>query len=405
MGTRLVTFLGTGKYEETTYTWQADQNRGSCRTRFVARALAEMVHASEVVVLPTQEAWEKHGKDFSAHLSDFPLRAPAPGAYLPLGATPGELWQQFECVKNALRGESGTRIVLDITHGFRSSPFFAAAAVAFIRLVDPAPPDLQVVYGAFEARDKDNFTPIWDVTPFVELLDWSRSLMLFLRTGRAEELAVAVDTLGRALRKSWYLGGQQGPQPEINRLAKALGRFGSGIETVRTGALLLGHPPNEPSAVAQLLSELQRSTEELPRHIPPLADVLDRLRSTVEALRTEQRLSQPDGQRALKALAAFYLDMGRYAEAAATIREAWVTQHACSMADCPGFPGFSDLHREAAEKAWYAANEELAKEIGETRNDIHHAGYRRTPQPAETIKRKIEELIQRFGAIGEPSHG
>jgi CRISPR-associated protein Csx16 len=162
---------------------------------------------------------------------------------------------------------------------------------------------------------------------------------------------------------------------------------------VRTGALLLGQPPKTSSTVAQLLDELQRSKEELPRHIPPLADVLDRLCATVESLRTAQRLSHPDGQRALKALASFYLEMGRYPEAAATIREAWITQHACPKADCPGFPEFSDEQRKAAENAWYVANERLAGEIAETRNDIQHAGYRNKPQPAATIKRKIEELI------------
>jgi CRISPR-associated protein Csx16 len=358
-----------------------------------------MVSPSEVVVLASKEAWAKHGKEFSDHLRDFGLKTPESDNVLPLGATPAELWQQFECVKRALRVEVGSKIVLDITHGFRSQPFFAAAAVAFTRLVDPTLADLQVLYGAFEAGDKV-ITPIWDITPFVELLDWSRSLMLFLRTGRGAELALAVDSLGRALRKSWYTSGKHGPPPTIDSLAKALHRFSSEIETVRTGAILLGRPPRDLSAVDQLLGELQRSKEELPRHIPPLADVLDRLRATVEALRTDKRLSHPDGQRALKALASFYLDMGRYPEAAATIREAWISQHACSMADCPGWPEFSDLHRESAEKAWYAANEQLASEIAETRNDIQHAGYRSRPQPAETIKRKIEELIGKLPVKG-----
>jgi CRISPR-associated protein Csx16 len=401
MPLRLVSFLGTGNYQETTYSWQREEDRSECRTRFVARALAEMAPATEVVVLATKEAWTKHGEDFREQFSGFGLRTPHGDDFFPLGATPAELWQQFESVKRALRADVGTKIVLDITHGFRSQPFFAAAAVAFTRLVDPSLTDLQVVYGAFEARDND-ITPIWDITPFVELLDWSRSLMLFLRTGRAAELANAVEPLGKALRKAWSLGGRTGPQPGIDSLAKALRLFGDAIETVRTGALLLGGPSKE-SAVVQLLNELQRSKEELPRHIPPLADVLERLRATVEVLRTDQRLSQPDGQRALKALAAYYLEMGRYPEAAATIREAWITQHACSLADCPGFPEFSDQHREAAEKAWYEANEHLASEIAETRNDIQHAGYRRCPQPAETIKRKIEELIGRLEPVKEQS--
>jgi CRISPR-associated protein Csx16 len=402
MAVRLVTFLGTGRYEETTYTWQRDEATCKYRTRFVARALAEMASVSEVIVLPTIEAWTTHGNAFQEELNGFGLKSPTE-TLLPLGATPAELWHQFELTKAALRADRGTQVVLDITHGFRSSPFFAAAAVAFTRLVDKELYDLQVVYGAFEARDTEsNTTPIWDITPFVGLLDWSRNLMLFLRTGRVAELSSAIETLGRALRKAWHLGGGQGEQPRIQKLGDALERFGNEIETVRTGSLLLGGP-NNPSGVLELLNELQRSKDELPRHIPPLADVLDRLRSTVEALLTDQRLSQRDGQRALKALATLYLEMGRYPEAAATLREAWINQHACSKSDCPGTPEFSDAHREAAEKAWFAANEQLAGEIAETRNDIQHAGYRSRPQRPETIKRKIRELIGKLDAGAEPS--
>lgn len=399
MSIRLVTFLGTGKYEETTYSWQRQDGPRTCRTRFIARALAEIAQVSEVVVLPTVEAWTKHGNDFDDQLGEFGLKTPVE-RFLPLGADTAELWQQFELVKDVLRADTG-QILLDITHGFRSSPFFAAAAVAFTRLVDRNTPEMQVVYGAFEARDAaKNVTPVWDVTPFVELLDWSRSLMLFLRTGRVAELSGAIENLGRALQKAWYLGGRQGEQPGITSLSNALERFGEDIETVRTGSLLLGAPADA-SAVAQLLGELQRSSEELPRHIPPVADVLDRIRATVEELRTGQRLSEPDGQRALKALASYYLEMGRYPEAAATIREAWISQHACSNSDCPGMPEFSDEHRKAAENAWYAANEQLASEIAETRNDIQHAGYRSRPLPARTIKKKIGDLIEKLDAATE----
>jgi CRISPR-associated protein Csx16 len=403
MSVRLVTLLGTGKYEETSYSWQSDSGSAECRTRFIARALAQFARATEVVVLSTKEAWAQHGNDFHEQLRPFGLKTFGE-TFLPLGATSAELWEQFELTKTALRADSGMKIVLDITHGFRSSPFFAAAAVAFTRLVDTSPPETQVVYGAFEARDKvNNITPIWDVTPFVELLDWSRSLILFLRTGRADELSLAMKPLGKALQKAWFQGGRHGKQPGIENLAAALQRFGNEIETVRTGSLLLGGPTN-PSSVARLLTELQRSGEELPRHIPPVADVLDRIRATVKQLRTEQRLSQPDGQRALKALASYYLEMGRYPEAAATIREAWINQHACSQSDCPGMPEFNDEHRKAAEKAWYMANEQLASEIGDTRNDIQHAGYRSRPLPPETIKNKIKDLITKLDRGVEQPH-
>ncbi|MGH8247316.1 MAG: hypothetical protein ACREUU_12900 [Gammaproteobacteria bacterium] len=39
----------------------------------------------------------------------------------------------------------------------------------------------------------------------------------------------------------------------------------------------------------------------------------------------------------------------------------------------------------------------MAKEIGQVRNDIEPAGYTKNPMPAETIKRKILELMDRLG--------
>lgn len=393
MSVRLVTFLGTGNYTETTYAWQRPEGIRKCRTKFIARALAEIAEVSEVVVLPTEDAWDKNGRDFEDQLVRFGLKTPIEN-FWPLGENSGQLWQQFELIKDALRVDK-RQVLLDITHGFRSAPFFAAAAVAFIRLVDTHSPEMQVVYGAFDARNTDNVTPIWDITRFVELLDWSRHLMLFMRTGRAADLSSAIEKLGKSLQKAWHMGGQQGTQPGIAPLSNALERFGEDVETLRTGSLLLG-TPRETSSVNRLLHELKRSRSELPQHIPPVADVLDRIRSVVEQLHTNQRLSEPDGQRALKALASYYLELGRYPEAAATIREAWITQHACRRADCPGWPDFSDERRQAAEDAWYAANKLLALEIADARNDIQHAGYRSRPLPAKSIKKKIKDLIEKL---------
>jgi len=107
-------------------------------------------------------------------------------------------------------------------------------------------------------------------------------------------------------------------------------------------------------------------------------------------------LSDPEGVKALQELAKLYYQMGRYAEAASTMREAYINQHACSQSDCPGQPGYSGEHRDAAEKAWFSANECQAKEIAQVRNDIEHAGYNNQPMPPNAIKKKIKELIDKL---------
>jgi hypothetical protein len=116
----------------------------------------------------------------------------------------------------------------------------------------------------------------------------------------------------------------------------------------------------------------------------------------ISPLITDDRLSASGGQAALQALARLYFTMGRYAEAAATLREAWVTRFASHQADYPGSDDYSDEERENAERAWYEADKWLAQEIAEVRNNIEHAGYRKHPMPPETIRTKVEQLIRRM---------
>jgi CRISPR-associated protein Csx16 len=66
---------------------------------------------------------------------------------IPMGREPRELWRQFDVIKTELRGGDGP-VMLDITHGFRSQPFFAAAVATFVYAVDETPPDLRVLCGA-----------------------------------------------------------------------------------------------------------------------------------------------------------------------------------------------------------------------------------------------------------------
>jgi CRISPR-associated protein Csx16 len=136
---RLVTFLGTGNYQPTTY---AFGERRAETTRFVCRALAELLAPAEIVVLATEQAKSTHGSDLERELAKSSSLKFEP---MPFGENSEQLWQQFEVIKTQLRGSAGP-VMLDITHGFRSSPFFAAAVASFVRAVDEDPLDLRVCY-------------------------------------------------------------------------------------------------------------------------------------------------------------------------------------------------------------------------------------------------------------------
>jgi len=288
------------------------------------------------------------------------------------------------------------RVSLDITLGFRSAPFYCAGVLSFSQLVDEFAPEVSIYYGAFEAK-QGNETDIWDITSFSQLISWSSSIMLLLKTGRAEGLAEATDAIGRSLAKQWSLGGRKGPAPNLRQLGEALGRFGGDLETVRTGSLLIGDQKSVSSVTALLdaIATVNSSADA----IPPLVDVLDRIRNVIEPLKTQDKLSQPNGIRALQSLANLYWQMGRFAEAASTMREAYITRFANSAADCPGQSNFSKEDRASAELEWLKADDLLAREIAHVRNDIEHAGYNSQPMPPDRIKSKIRDLIERLTAF------
>ena len=222
--------------------------------------------------------------------------------------------------------------------------------------------------------------------------------MLFLKTGRAKGLAEATETIGRSLRKEWAMNGRQGDAPNLGQLGQALARFGGDLETVRTGSLMLT------GSTVEALHQQLESVEATAHAIPPLADVLARIGEKTRPLLTDARLSESEGIKAIQALARLYFEMGRYSEAASTMREAYINQFACPHSDCPGQPSFSTAHREASEAVWFQADKNGAKEIGQVRNDIEHAAYNSQPMPPNVIKNKIKDLIDELHGEEPPHH-
>ena len=265
---RLVSFLGIGRYEPTRHRFP-DESLGT-KTKYFCRAIAEFVRTDEIAIVATAEAEAAHGEELCKDLRSANLPAPS-FQPIPKGESELELWRQFDVVKELLRPPIGTEVVLDVTHAFRSQPFFAAAVAAFVRAVDREPASRKIFYAAFEARKEDT-TPVWELTPFIELVDWAQGMMLFLRTGRSADVAEPTIRLGRELARCWAET-KEGVRPNLEKLGKALREFGGNLETVRTGDLLL---PGAAGSAASLSTALQEA-EESAAAVPPLADVAIRI--------------------------------------------------------------------------------------------------------------------------------
>jgi hypothetical protein len=75
-------------------------------------------------------------------------------------------------------------------------PVLSFLAVAYLKAAKSVKVE-QVLYGAWEARDEEtNRSPVFDLTPFVSLLDWLTASDRFTRFGNSADLAALVNKTG-----------------------------------------------------------------------------------------------------------------------------------------------------------------------------------------------------------------
>jgi CRISPR-associated protein Csx16 len=386
---RLVTFLGTGKYSTTNY---IHPNGEAVSTAYVAHAIARLWPVDEVIALCTEEAEQAHGQGLIEALEGQPtpiLRR------FPFGRTESELWEQFDILRDALSGADA--LVVDITHGFRSQPFFAAGALTYLKMLGTLPnQNLEVVYGRFLPTEPEE-SPIWDLTPFLDLLDWAQGAALLVETGQADHLIQVAERMDQAHRRALASQGSR-RFPPTNKLVKALREFTDDIATVRIANLTTGYAQDTKAkarvqgSAARLITILQETRASLASVMPALGPILDRVSQVAAGLPTDT-LAGASGQDALSTLALRYLDYRRYPEAAIVLREALLSRYAQAAAVTDiNASDFDDKRRRALDHEW-GCRDPVARTIADVRNDLEHGGFRRQPIPGATLKERLRELV------------
>lgn len=384
---RLISFLGTGSYARTVYTFNGQE----CETRYIAAALAQFLQANEITLLATEQAYTVHAQGLMDELKRLDLPNPTIHT-IPSGGNTEELWQQFEIISDAVTEGKPSHISFDITHGFRAQPFFAAAVINYLRSTLDTVPDMQAFYG--EWRKEEVTSPVWDISTFIGLLNWSSSLQSFMKTGHGVGLAALARQENIQIQKS-----VKGQRPiTLDKLASSIRIFSENISTVRVLDIITGSASKSGSA-ANVLACIERSEEEVKQYFSPLHPVLIALKNKIANLPADQ-LFNPAGHQAMLALTKLYVDYERYPEAAIVLREAWVSRYAATDRNAQEL--LSKAERSAAEEHWYEAENEktnptgCADLLGSVRNDIQHGGFRINPSPADKLVKNLNELIETF---------
>ncbi|WP_456395341.1 TIGR02221 family CRISPR-associated protein, partial [Desulfurobacterium sp.] len=226
--------------------------------RFIQEAIVRMLEWKEgdkITIFVTDEAlkknWEDNGQGNGKEglgtrlnkLKEEGLKADFSYITIPEGKSEKELWEIFEKVLNIIQPKED--IIFDITHSFRSLPLLAAVLLNYAKVLKKI--NLKgVYYGAFDvlgsSRQVENIpieernAPIFDLTAFFTLYDWTIAIDNFLKFGDVESLeSLTKDRINPILSRT---KGQDRVAKNLKKFVENLKKIADGIKTNRGKEIL-----------------------------------------------------------------------------------------------------------------------------------------------------------------------
>jgi hypothetical protein len=396
---------GEWRYAEAVYEMNGER---AAKRPLMAQALCELlprirhdgVAVSRVVFVGApkiEEIWWKSGllpRGFPGVDVDF--------VTTPEGKTREEFWEIAGAIAALLEAdqhedpEAQRHYYLDVTPlGYRVMPLFTAAALqqalaGWARKHRRRPPQVTMLYGAWEGKNSDGSMPIWDVTDLVASGNWSSALTQVAQHGRADELALLASTLG---------GDAAGDTPEQDAPARALADAAQAMARDLTfGRLRDLFTRSVPALLEQLSSD---TSQALTARIRTLSATIEEVKANLSPLQASDIVG-PEGLRATVAFARASAAQGRYADGAAALREAIVTYYGRSTRRVPMIePGARGFARQR-ERITSELNELWRRASGGT--DEERAAFLQglpaaLREPLEHLK-PLERLRADLGRLG-----
>ncbi len=394
---KVLSFLGTTNYSFTKYKY-GDK---VVPTRFFAEALPQFFPETEQILVFVTPTVQRHTnlEELQSRLGK--LLKPVP---IPESHTEDALWSIFTALIEEVK-ENET-VVFDITNSFRSIPFLVFIAAAFLRSVRKVKVKA-VLYGAFEAKNDDNISPVFDLTLFVTLFDWLSAANQFIYTGNARYLA-------SQLRKNG--------QNELEPLASNVDNIALALELLR---------PRDVAQAAQVLPQnLRLAMNVLPA---PFGTVANAVEAAYAQFGLPANASPREHLKRQLQMINWYLEKQHYVHAISMARE-WVVSLLCVEFGLDMWnkndreemefllAGGKRKNRETGEEETSPWREQWrqhkhrkkivkiwsGKEKGEEgaefylanlRNDVLHSGFRKSPKDAVTIIEQTKRIIAEINNI------
>lgn len=399
---KAISFLGTTDYAEVTYVYDGEAKE----SRFFPATLPHFFPDLDRVLVFVTPTVQQHPNLVALRACLGSRLEPVP---IPEGQSEEELWQTFDAITEAVTEHD--RVLFDITHSFRSIPLLTFLAASYLRVVRQIEVD-HVVYGAFDARDREtNRTPVFDLTPFVTLLDWLTATDRFIDVGDGRPLAAL-------LRQSMPPGPAMGEHPEVRAVGNQLKHAADAIAKVSL-ALSVSRPLEAMEAAVRLEDNLRQARDAVAARAQPFALLADQVRDSYAPFALAEPLDEGNWRANLRvqlAMIRWYLDKELIVQAATLAREWVVSLVAC----CVG--AGSLIRRPVRGRIEGALNNTARRAAGRCinrpscfddsvsslpvvdtlsatwntlrnmRNDLAHVGMNERPKSAEKLQRAMDQL-------------
>lgn len=288
-----LSFLGTNDYLPCTYFFG---DREVAEVRFVQEATVSLFcqdwgPQDRILIFTTAEAYRKNWLDdghedrdgqpmrrqgLAARLARLGLQAQITQVDIPEGKNEDEIWQIFDILLRQQQSQDET--VFDITHAFRSIPMLAMVALNYAKAMRQV--SLQgIYYGAFEVLGnirqvekmplQERRVPVFDLTAFDRLLEWSTAIDRFLGAGDAGPASkLAKAAVQPVLRQTQ---GRDEAAQVMNDLANQLHAFSRAAATCRGPRL---------GVIMEKLKEKLEQALGL-QVVPPFKPLLERIQTRI----------------------------------------------------------------------------------------------------------------------------
>lgn len=382
----ILSFLGTGRYEAVKYKLHNQVHE----TQFFVEALCAFYPQHRAHVVMTGEAYAKHNEALQQVCSYDVISIPS-------GKNEDELWMMFTALADAIPEQA--QLIVDVTHGFRSQPMLALATCIYLRTAKNV--DIQgIFYGAFDARDENNIAPVFDLTPFLDLIDWSVSAQQFVRYGNA----IPMRDLLQGIHKQTYAEQAAYKARKLSSVGERLADLSNALALVRPSEVL-----ERAEEVASAIHEAQEDLQHVMK-TKPFSLLLEKITEHTQPFAYAQsELFSEDGLAAQSDMLRFYIETEQYTQAVTLARELLISK-VCfldnldphkqrSQAEGKLFQLKQTLQAGGNLKAEERALTQLWDSVSHLRNDINHAGMRLKPISAKKAIQNIQEVCQKVAAL------